>query len=136
MIILTPEHKVRITEIDEQHHELVDLMNFLGSLDKGSHTTESIENALNFLAEYIEKHFVYEEGLMLKCGYPEYEWHKNWHKGYVLKYGTLLEEYFENGISDEFVHILDEFVMKWFDRHIRNVDVNFGKSYNERINPV
>ena len=127
MIILTPEYKVHVAIIDEQHQELIDLINFLETVDKASHTTETIENALNFLAEYISKHFSDEQDLMLECGYPDYEWHKNWHQSYILKYNTLLEEYFENGITEKFAYILEEFVEKWFARHIRNVDTNLGK---------
>lgn len=127
MIILTQEYKSHIAEIDEQHQELVDQMNSFEGINMDSHTSESIEDELNFLAEYIGKHFKYEEGLMVESGYPDYEWHKNWHKGYVLKFGTLLEEYFENGITEKFAYILSEFVLKWFDSHIKNVDVNLGR---------
>jgi hemerythrin len=86
---------------------------------------------LKFLGEYIVTHFTYEEKLMSESGYHKYDWHKNWHEGYILKYEDLKNEYAQNGISEEFVYILNEFIVKWIVRHIQKVDIEFSVFYKE-----
>ena len=131
MIILTPELKTYHEKIDEQHQKLINFINALDAMEKGAHTKEEIEEALDFLGSYIDEHFKYEENLMLKSGYSEYEWHMNWHKSYVSKYVNLREEFEKNGMSEQFVFILNEFIIKWIVKHIGNVDVTLGKFLQE-----
>ena len=69
---------------------------------------------------------------MEKSGYPEYEWHVTWHNGYIAQLKSLKEEFLENGVSEEFICILDDFITKWALRHIRNVDVALGNYLIER----
>ncbi|MCL1866969.1 MAG: hemerythrin family protein [Oscillospiraceae bacterium] len=126
MIIFSADLKTHIKSIDEQHKELIDRINAFESIKEDSHTSEDIEKTLKFLGDYIVKHFTYEEGLMKDSNYPKYEWHKNWHQGYIMKYEDLKNEYLENGISENFAYILDEFIVKWIVRHIQNVDTELG----------
>ena len=127
MIIFTSELKTHIPKIDEQHKELIDLINAFEKIEEGSHTSKDIEDALKFLGQYIVKHFTYEESLMERSDYPKYEWHKNWHQGYILKYEDLKKEYSENGISENFVYILNEFIVKWIVRHIQKIDTELNQ---------
>ncbi|MCL1789341.1 MAG: hemerythrin family protein [Oscillospiraceae bacterium] len=126
MIIFTAELKTHIAEIDEQHKALINLINAFEMVEEDSHTEKDVESTLKFLGEYIVKHFTYEESLMKKSNYPKYEWHKNWHQGYILKYEDLKKEYAENGISEKFIYILEEFIVKWIVRHIQKVDTELS----------
>ena len=126
MIVFTSELKTNIEKIDEQHKELINRINAFEAIKEDSHTDQDIESTLKFLGDYIVKHFTYEERLMEKSDYPKYEWHVNWHQGYVLKYEDLKKEYYENGISENFIYILDEFIVKWIVRHIQKVDTELS----------
>jgi len=131
MIIFSLELKSHVKEIDEQHQWLFDLINAFDSVGKGIHSDDEIEEMLTGLNEYVAEHFTYEEGLMVESGYPDFDWHHNWHRGYILKLERLKEEFILNGVSEEFDYILREFVEKWIVTHIRNVDTSLGTFINE-----
>ena len=130
MIAITPDLLTYVKVIDEQHEELINLINAVEAAGTAANTKEETDKALNFLGAYIVEHFTHEEGLMLQTDYPQYEWHSTWHKGYVSKFNNLKEEYDNNGPSEEFTNILNEFIIKWIVTHIRNVDVDLGKHIN------
>ncbi|MCL1809431.1 MAG: hemerythrin family protein [Clostridiales bacterium] len=126
MVAYTDDLKTFIPSIDEQHEELLSLLNNVEIIGTAAHTKEETEKALEFLGAYIEKHLSYEEELMVEYGYPEYSWHVNWHDGYINQFKNLKGEYAKNGPSPNFTHILTEFLMKWVITHIRNVDTDLG----------
>ena len=134
MIKLTSEYLTKIKTIDEQHKELVDILNSVESMGKQSADKEEeqeeikaeTEKTLDFLNKYVFTHFSNEEAMMRQYEYPEYDWHRTWHQGYIAKVRELMKEYKQNGPSHEFTYILDEFVIKWILKHIQNVDVKLG----------
>jgi len=131
MIIYSSEFRTHVAKIDEQHQELIDLINIFDSVEEGSHTKDEIEFMIDRLSDYIVIHFSYEEELMKETGYPESEWHLNWHNGFVAQIHNLKKEFLKNGFSDECVSILDDFIEKWVLRHIKNVDIAFGNYIND-----
>ena len=130
MIAITPDLLTHVKLIDDQHAQLINLINEVEALDSASNTEEGAEKALKFLGDYITMHFSQEERLMQESGYPTYQWHSTWHQGYITKFNNLYDEYKENGPSEEFLHILHEFIIKWIVTHIKNVDVDLGKHIN------
>jgi hemerythrin len=125
MIPITADLLTRVDWIDEQHSELIQHVNALltASADRELKETEEI---LHFLGKYVVKHFGDEEEAMLETGYPNYNWHHNWHQSYILKLTGIMEEFLENGISPEYLHMLDEFLVGWIVKHIGEVDVQLG----------
>jgi len=132
VIIYSSEMKSHVKEIDKQHQWLIDLINAFDSIETKKLTDAKIEKMLTLLSDYVVGHFSYEEDLMLENGYTDYEWHSNWHRSYIVKLDGLKTEFLNNGLSEEFVHILNEFVVKWIVTHIKNVDVKFGAFINEK----
>ncbi|MCL1981641.1 MAG: hemerythrin family protein [Clostridiales bacterium] len=127
MIAFTKDLKTYVPSIDEQHKELIDLLNNVEIMGTAAHTKEETEKALDFLGAYIERHLSHEEELMAEYGYPEYAWHVTWHEGYIGQFKSLKGEYARNGPSPNFTHILTDFLMKWIITHIRNVDADLGQ---------
>jgi hemerythrin len=111
--------------IDEQHNELFDRLNALREISAGRMTKEA-EEILHFLGKYVIKHFGDEERTMLEISYPQYEWHREWHQSYILKLQSLMEEYFRNGISPEYLQELITSIEDGISRHIINVDMLLG----------
>lgn len=132
MIAVTPDLLTYIKWIDEQHEQLFNLINRIETINANSDTKAEIEQALKFLGDYIIMHFSEEEELMRENDYPDYQWHSTWHQSYIAKFNNLYDEYKQHGPTDEFLHILHEFIMKWIVTHIRNVDVDLGKHVNGR----
>jgi hemerythrin-like metal-binding protein len=83
--------------------------------------------ALNFLGEYIEKHFGDEEKLQLEYQYPHYKWHKEMHSWYIAEFYRLKEEYVLFGATEEFLALLNKSMTNWILKHISNVDADLGK---------
>ena len=133
MIAITADLLTHVKTIDEQHQKLIEHLNNVELLGTKSHTQEETEKALNFLGDYIIEHFSNEEALMLESNYPKYDWHHNWHQSYIAKFQLLQDEYIKNGPSDEFSHILNEFLIKWILTHIKNVDVALGAHIKEHL---
>ncbi len=129
MITLSKDMEVGVQKIDAQHKELVDRLNSVLALGAKSITKEETQRTLDLLGDYIVKHFRDEEALQKQSGYPKYEWHKSQHQLYIDEFAKLKKEFASNGASAKFTLDLNNSIVNWIVRHIRSVDVEFGKYY-------
>ena len=132
MIALTKDMEVGVPKIDEQHRELVSRINAVTSMGTTSATREETQKTLSLLGEYIIKHFSDEEALQRQSGYPKYEWHKGQHQLYIDEFKKLRKEFDTNGASMKFTLDLNNSIITWIVRHIKSVDVEFGKYYRTK----
>jgi methyl-accepting chemotaxis protein len=119
---------VNIREIDNQHKQLIDLINrvYRGMmLDEGK---EVIGQALEALVQYTANHFGYEERLFSQHGYPDTAAHMEKHKKLVAQ----VMEFYNNFKSGKAVvdNELLRFLKEWLTSHIMGVD----KKYSEYLN--
>jgi hemerythrin len=121
--------EVGVLKIDAQHRELVERLNAVVALGTKSVSKEETQKTLDMLGAYIIKHFGDEEALQKQSGYPKYEWHKAQHQIYVAEFGKLKNEFMANGVSAKFTLDLNNSIINWIVRHIKTVDVEFGKHY-------
>ncbi len=119
------EYSVGIESIDEQHKKLINLINTLQTIVDYSTGEEFERECLAAVVDYTKTHFVYEEGLMRKYGYPDFEAHKAQHQKMIDKVDELLEEY-EKQPESAMRSALD-FLKQWLIRHINGTD----KQYSE-----
>ena len=129
MITLTSDMLTGVATIDEQHKELVKRLNDALSMGTQAASKEETQKTLGFLGEYIVKHFNDEEALQRKCNYGKYEWHKGQHQEYINEFKKLREEFAVNGASPKFTVSLNVSLTNWIVKHIKTVDVDFGKHY-------
>jgi hemerythrin len=129
MIVITKDMEVGIPQVDAQHRELVDRLNAVTTMGAKSVSKEETKKTLDLLGDYIVKHFGDEEKLQKQSGYPKYEWHKGQHQIYIAEFGKLKREYEANGVSAKFTLDLNNSIVSWIVRHIKTVDVEFGKFY-------
>ena len=121
------EYSVGIESIDLQHKTLLVLINQLQTAVEYS-TGELFEQAaLDSLVDYTKKHFSYEEGLMKKYGYAEYESHKAQHDQMIQKVEHVLQEYKRD--SDNAMQQASDFLKGWLINHINGTD----KQYSEYL---
>ena len=132
MITLTKDMETGVAKIDEQHKELVNRLNAVLTMGTSSISKEETQKTLNFLEEYIIRHFRDEESLQRQCGYKKYEWHKGQHQSYIDAFKKLKEEFAANGPSPKFSVTLNTSVINWIINHIKVVDVELGKFYREQ----
>lgn len=117
-----------VVEIDDQHQELVKIINtYSHLLANNSATIETIDQTLEELITYTKFHFCEEEALMSKIGLdPRHiKRHKNLHQGLVEEINAMIPKNY----SDKFLartHILD-LIIHWLAYHILGTDMNMTK---------
>ncbi len=115
---------VGIQEIDEQHKELVDLLNKLHTAIIEHHGSETSRTILDELADYTKTHFSVEESLMRVSNYPEFDAHKQNHEELIGQV-VALQDKLDTGeakITFELLH----FLKVWLTNHINEADKRFG----------
>ncbi|QID18392.1 hemerythrin family protein [Nitrogeniibacter mangrovi] len=115
---------VGVQEIDEQHKELVDLLNQLHTAIIEHHGSATSRRILDELADYTKTHFSVEESLMRVSNYPDFDIHKQNHEDLIGQV-VALQEKLDTGeakITFELLH----FLKKWLTNHINEADKRFG----------
>ena len=132
MIEITKDLLVGVPIIDEQHKGIIDRLNSITAMGFKSFSKEENEKTIEFLGNYIDSHFKDEEELHLQTNYPKYEWHKALHADFHADFQKLKDDYHKNGTSVQLTTKLQSFIIDWFIKHIKTIDVQFGKYYNEQ----
>lgn len=123
------DYTVGVTEIDEQHKELVKLLNDLHQAIHERHGSDASRKILNELAEYTRVHFAVEESLMRITHYPDFENHKKIHEA-LIQQVVELQNKLDSGtakISFELLH----FLKHWLMHHIVESDKTFGNYFTQ-----
>jgi len=123
-IIWKDQYSVGIESIDQQHKKLINLINMLQTTVDYS-TGEAFEReALDAVVDYTKTHFAYEEGLMSKYGYPDFEAHKGKHREMINEVQKLTAEYDQNP-EHAMQHGLN-FLKQWLIKHINGTDKEYS----------
>jgi hemerythrin len=118
-----------VEKIDSQHRELINRINSLLELGEQSASEAETKKTIDYLGEYVVKHFSDEEELQIKSKYPKYAEHKEKHTSFVDDFVKLKNEFAEKGNHMEFTMKLNNSLIIWIVRHIRGDDAEFGKFY-------
>ena len=110
-----------LADIDQQHLELIDMLNKLNDAVKNHESRKHIYRIINEVISHIELHFENEERLMVQTGYPGIDSHKNMHK-------ELTKDAFR--LKDKLHFLGEERFREWFNRwpfsralaHIQHAD--------------
>lgn len=115
---------VGIKEIDNQHKQLVKMINELYTAIKGGRGKQVLEKILTGLASYVDKHFATEENYMKQFGYPGYLAHKTEHDKFTEK---VLDVYnaFQQGKEVVTLELM-EFLKRWLKKHILGTDQKYA----------
>ena len=79
--------------IDEQHHELIELANGLNSMLFPNVAPKKVIAQLDMFLKHVNQHFNYEEQLQINIGYPDYMRHSKIHKSIAAKALKLKDSY-------------------------------------------
>lgn len=117
-----------LTDVDDQHHKLVDLINQFGDLlSENELKIDDIQNVLRELADYSKYHFTEEEEMMLSIGIDarHFNYQKQEHDSFieqVLNMGSNVD--FDSATEPE---QLLNFLIHWLAYHILGVDQNMAE---------
>jgi hemerythrin len=107
-----------VKEIDLQHHYFMELINRIGRELESTEDHSHRERLMNELGKYATFHFVSEENLMLKMGYPKFNQH-------VLLHRELLDKLSSHRIQDSPEAFIG-FLTAWFLNHTIEQDQKIG----------
>lgn len=126
-----------ITEIDNQHKQLVEIINTLFDAMKGAKGLEVIGDLLNQLGDYAVYHFSTEEKYFESFGYTESDHHKDEHK-YLLGQVKDFKMTYDEGKIKRFgkespitVEVWD-LLKEWLINHIQVSDKKYVTLFRER----
>lgn len=119
------EYAIGIRLIDEQHKELVALLNELYEAMHAGKGRDALGQVLTGLVRYTRLHFATEEQLMRANQYPDYERHKEKHEKMAAKVLELKAAYDTARISSPVQ--ISNFLKNWLARHILGTDKAFGR---------
>ncbi|MFZ5776337.1 MAG: bacteriohemerythrin [Thermodesulfobacteriota bacterium] len=130
LISWTDRYSVGVKEIDEQHKQLINMINELHEAMLAKQGKEALTKVLNKLATYCVSHFAVEEKLMSTHGYPEFAEHKDKHVKMTAKVKALIGEV-ESGKSTISIEVMN-FLKNWLDQHIMGTDKKYGPFLNSK----
>jgi hemerythrin len=131
-----PSMSVHEETIDSQHKRLLAQINRLvGILSSPEVDMSHLRETIHFLYTYIQEHFSYEEGYMLKNKYPDLEKHKKMHQEFADFYTGFQKKLRDRGASPNFSSIdikemLEEakkYLAEWLIKHIKAADQQYAK---------
>jgi hemerythrin len=121
------EFSVGISEIDEQHKTLFNLVNMMHLAILDHKGTSACAEVLDELIDYTRIHFGLEQSLMHIGKYPEYEAHCALHRELVEEVVALQNKIHSGkaAISFELLH----FLRTWLTKHILGEDKKYGEFF-------
>ena len=123
------EFEVGYTKVDDQHQELVKIINRLADAMSTGKGKDELGKVLHFLAEYTVTHFKTEEDLMLANAYPEFPIHKKIHEDLVAQVTELVGK-FDSGKPVLTVQVLN-FLQDWLIKHMQGEDKKLAGFLNK-----
>ena len=117
---------VGVDLIDEQHRMWIERFNNVAHAIAERHGAETVSNTLGFLVDYTEEHFATEEARMAEMQYPDAASHKAKHDELRKTLDDLVQDFREDGPTEELAIAVDTFLGNWLLTHIREVDSMLG----------
>ncbi len=120
---------VNVEEIDNQHKQLISMINELHKAMSVGKSKEAMGQTLSALANYTVTHFAYEEKRFDQFGYLSAATHKFEHKKFVDKVSEFKKRFDEGQamLSNELIGFLKD----WLISHIQGVDKKYTQCFND-----
>jgi hemerythrin len=123
------DYSVKIKTIDEQHQELVNILNRLFVAVSKREGDKVIAGILDALMSYTETHFALEERLMRQAKYKDLEPHIAEHRKLIAQLDGLCKKHLleEKPIYFEML----SFLKTWLKEHIQGVDTRYSAAFQQ-----
>lgn len=130
-IVWSPDYALGIKDIDDQHKVFVNLINRLSNELRGEISQDHTAAIINELDAYARFHFISEENIMCRAGYPKLDEHKSLHLSLIDKLGSK-EGLLSLQPTKERIDEIIEFLAGWFLNHTMNEDKLFADFIREK----
>lgn len=123
------EYSVGVESIDKQHQLLVSMIARLNEAMLEGRTRQIIEPLFTALHRYVQFHFEFEEQLLKRTGYPEFESHRQSHVVLLNELKELESKYAQSSMTAgaPLMHLLRH----WLIDHICGKDKEYGRHVRE-----
>jgi len=130
-----PQLETGVKVIDEQHRQLVDLINTYGEDLEQDHVYQRMMIGFNQIIESFKFHFKTEEDLMRGNSFPGFEQHRNIHVTFMERLILYIDK-FKSG--DRLLGLeAHRFLRDWLFNHIMDhtsfADKQLGKFLNNNV---
>jgi hemerythrin len=128
-----PGYELGIEDIDFQHHFFLNLINRLAD-ELRMTTSQNRRSAL--IAElnaYARFHFISEENMMARAGYPDLEAHRKHHLDLISQLNSR-EALLQLEQSEQSAEQVIDFLVSWFVNHTTGEDRLFADFYHRQQN--
>ena len=113
------DYETEVREIDLQHRFFMDLINRMHEELQASADQDYRDRLFQELSNYARFHFISEENLMFKFGYPDLERHRQMHRHLIDELSWRAQEKSYEAIF--------EFLVRWFVAHTVDEDARIGR---------
>ena len=121
------EFSIGVPSIDQEHRELIELINELHAELKSGKSGTTIADFLGEIYAQISAHFALEEVIMREHRYDQYDEHKIDHERLLDDIRDMMDEYeHERAMSDE---NLSARLDSWFSGHFKTHDARLHKQF-------
>ena len=129
-IIWNERFSVGVRKIDEQHKELIKMINRLIETKDTKVDSETISDILTEMTKYADYHFRAEEQYMIEYDYPDYSPHKEQHIEFKKKAVAFCMDTmaYKETIPTEIL----SFLKNWLINHILKSDMKYKSFFNEK----
>ena len=114
------EYSVGIDSMDDEHREMMELINDIHAKLQTDPDAEQIDDCLGAVYNTISGHFALEEKMMREHQYSEYLAHKEDHEDLLDQIRDLMDEYHAD--PDSGATRLAEGLSNWFAGHFSTFD--------------
>lgn len=112
-----------VSDIDDQHRELINKFNELVEAELNGADREKVGVILDFLQHYAEWHFNVEENLMANYQCHMLDENKKAHNEYRVKFGNLYQQWLSaTSAKDAVLHDTIIELARWIMHHILTID--------------
>ena len=115
-----PEYSVGIASMDDEHREMIALINDVYAKLGTSPDADTIEDCLEEIFNTISLHFALEERIMREQGYDEYKDHKEDHEDLLDEIRDLMDAFVNSPTQG--ARMLEERLSDWFAQHFASFD--------------
>ena len=112
-----------ISELDDQHRELIDTLNQLADAMSANKGAQEIGKILAFAGEYAQSHFQIEEAYFKKYACPASAQNQQEHAQFLARFRELQSQFEQHGADFKYIASVYRELSNWLVRHILGVDV-------------
>lgn len=117
----TDELATGVGSVDEQHRQLVDIINKFDEAARRGKGSRIMNEILIELIGYTAEHFAHEEQIMAEAGYPQLEKHQSQHRQLLQKVERLQFEFTQQ--NKRITPDVRDFLKNWLTNHILKDDM-------------